>query len=126
MKRLIFLVPTALLIFSCFNANAQFPIKLPVKLPGKSGGITEGEAGQGVKEALEQGLVKAVLQLNKEDGFCKDAFYKILLPPDAKKIEKTLRDVGIGKTVDKAIPWMTRCTQAAAGHGKPSFLAPVK
>src|SRR5436853_7934727 len=115
MKRLIFLVPTALLIFSCFNANAQFPIKLPVKLPGKSGGITEGEAGQGIKEALEQGLVKAVLQLNKEDGFFKDAFYKILLPPDAKKVEKTLRDVGMGKTVDKAILQINRGAEDAAG-----------
>lgn len=50
-----------------------------------TGGITEREAGQGIKEALSQWLVKAVLQLNKEDGFYKDALYKILLPPDAKK-----------------------------------------
>ena len=32
--------------------------------------------------------VKAVLQLNKEDGFFKDAFYKILLPEDAKRSER--------------------------------------
>ena len=61
------------------------------KLPGIGGGqVTEGEAADGIKEALGQGLAKAVLQLNKEDGFFKDALYKVLLPPDAKKIENTV------------------------------------
>ena len=39
-------------------------------------GVTEAEAGGGIKEALSQGLVNAVLKLNKEDGFFKDAIYK--------------------------------------------------
>jgi len=56
------------------------------KLPTAMGGVSEGEAGAGIKEALGQGLVRAVLQLNKPDGFFKDALYKVLLPPDAKKI----------------------------------------
>ena len=51
-------------------------------------GVTEAEAGEGIKEALSQGLVKAVLHLNREDGFFNDALYKILLPPDAKKVEE--------------------------------------
>ena len=33
------------------------------------GGITETEAAEGIKEALAQGLSKAVLQLNTTDGF---------------------------------------------------------
>ena len=33
-------------------------------LPGVGGGVTESEAGEGIKEALGQGLVKAVLKLN--------------------------------------------------------------
>ena len=61
-------------------------------LPTSTGSVTEAEAGQGIKEALSQGIANAVLQLNKEDGFFKDAFYKILLPPEAKKVENTLRD----------------------------------
>ena len=103
--------PLALL----FSLNAQSQITF-----GKS--LTEKEAGDGIKQALEQGLVKAVLQLNKEDGFYKDALYKILLPPDAKKIEKTLRDVGMGKTVDKAILQINRAAEDAAGSAKPIFL----
>ena len=97
------------------------------KLPtGVGGGITESEAGEGIKEALGQGLVKAVLQLNKPDGFFKDAFYKILMPPDAKKIENTLRDLGMGNMVDKAILQINRAAEDAAGFAKPIFVDAIK
>ena len=96
------------------------------KLPTGGTGITEGEAGEGIKEALGQGLVKAVLQLNKPDGFFKDAFYKILMPPDAKKIENTLRDLGMGKMVDKAILQINRAAEDAAGYAKPIFVDAIK
>lgn len=97
------------------------------QLPGSTGnGVTEGEAGEGIKEALGQGLVKAVLQLNKEDGFFKDALYKILMPPDAKKIENTLRDLGMSKMVDKAILQINRAAEDAAGYAKPIFVDAIK
>ncbi|MBL7726488.1 MAG: DUF4197 domain-containing protein [Dinghuibacter sp.] len=93
------------------------------QLPGAvGGGLTEGEAGQGIKEALGNGLVRAVLQLNKEDGFFKDLAYKVLLPPDAKKIENTLRDLGMGKMVDKAILQINRGAEDAVGYAKPIFV----
>ena len=90
------------------------------------GGVTQSEAGEGIREALSQGLVKAVLQLNREDGFFKDAFYKILLPPDARKIENTLRDLGMGKMVDKAILQINRGAEDAAGFAKPIFVDAIK
>ena len=95
-------------------------------LPGVGGGVTESEAGEGIKEALGQGLVKAVLKLNKEDGFFKDALYKVLLPPDAKKIENTLRDLGMSNMVDKAILQVNRAAEDAAGFAKPIFVDAIK
>lgn len=95
------------------------------KLPTGTG-VTETEAGQGIREALNQGLVKAVLQLNRTDGFFKDAFYKILMPPDARKIENTLRDLGMGKMVDKAILQINRAAEDAAGFAKPIFVDAIK
>ena len=118
MKKLAFLLFVSVALNSC---------DLISKLPTGTGtGVTEAEAGEGVKEALGQGLVKAVLQLNKEDGFFKDAFYKILLPPDAKKIENTLRDLGMGKMVDKAILQINRAAEDAAGQAKPIFVDAIK
>lgn len=90
------------------------------------GYVTEAEAGNGIKEALSQGLVKAVIQLNRQDGFFKDAFYKILMPPDARKIENTLRDLGMGKMVDKAILQINRAAEDAAGFAKPIFVDAIR
>lgn len=97
------------------------------QLPQGSGvGVTEAEAGEGIKEALSQGLVNAVLRLNKEDGFFKDAFYKILIPEDARKVENTLRDIGLGSMVDKAILQINRGAEDAAGYAKPIFVNAIK
>jgi len=111
---------TAILIASLF-----YGCDVIKQLP-QSTGVTEAEAAEGIKEALSQGLVKSVLQLNKEDGFFKDAFYKILLPDDAKKIENTLRDIGLGSMVDKAILQINRGAEDAAGHAKPIFVDAIK
>src|SRR5215468_2827122 len=64
-----------------------------------SPGISENEAGQGIKEALAQGVTKAVLNLHKTDGFFGSDIYKIFLPPDARKAEATLRGIGLGGQV---------------------------
>lgn len=97
------------------------------QLPNSAGnGVTQAEAGQGIREALGQGLVKAVLQLNNQDGFFGDAFYKILLPPDAKKIETALRDLGMNRIVDKAILQINRGAEDAVGYATPIFTDAIK
>jgi hypothetical protein len=96
------------------------------QLPQAGGTVTEAEAAQGIKEALSQGLAKAVLQLNTPDGFFKDAAYKVLLPPDAKKIENTLRTLGFNSMVDKAILQINRGAEDAAGYAKPIFVDAIK
>lgn len=113
----------SVLFLSAVLSSCEVLTNLPV---GTGGGVTETEAAGGIKEALSQGLVKAVLQLNKEDGFFKDALYKVLLPPDAKKIENTLRDLGMGKMVDKAILQINRAAEDAAGYAKPIFVDAIK
>ena len=120
MKR-IFTVAIATILLSGCDVIKSLP-----QMGGAGTGVTESEAGQGIKEALSQGLVKAVLHLNKEDGFFKDALYKVLLPPDAKKIENTLRDIGLGKMVDKAILQINRGAEDAVGFAKPIFVDAIK
>jgi hypothetical protein len=119
MKKIVLLLSSVFVLFSSCNEL--------MKLPGVGGnGVTEIEAGDGLKEALGNGIVRAVLQLNKEDGFFKDALYKVLLPPDAKKIENTLRDLGMNKMVDKAILQINRAAEDAAGFAKPIFVDAIK
>jgi predicted S18 family serine protease len=93
---------------------------------GSAAGISNAEAGSGIKEALAQGIVKSVLRLNSPDGFFKDALYKVLLPPDALKIENTLRSLGFNNLVDKAILQINRGAEDAAGYAKPIFVDAIK
>jgi hypothetical protein len=116
MKRILLAVVFSSLFYGC-DVIKQLP---------QMTGVTEAEAGEGIKEALGQGLVGAVLKLNKEDGFFKDAFYKILIPEDAKKVENTLRDLGLGSMVDKAILQINRGAEDAAGYAKPIFVNAIK
>ena len=96
------------------------------QLPSATGGVTEAEAGQGIRQALNQGLGRAVSQLNVTDGFFKSALYKILLPPEARKIENTFRTLGLGSMVDKAILTINRGAEDAAGRATPIFVDAIR
>ena len=118
MKKLsLTLVATLLLLFSCDTIS---------KLPSMNGGITEAEAAQGIREALSQGTVKGINFLNKTDGFFGNDAYKLLLPPYAEKIENTLRTIGMGNMVDKAILQINRAAEDAVGYAKPIFVDAIK
>lgn len=115
---------SALLIIS-HDSSAQ--IKLPKILSkGSSSGFTQEEAGQGIKDALTQGVTNAVLNLNKTDGFFGSEIYKMLLPPDAAKVEKTLRSAGMGAQVDKAILAINRGAEDAVAFAKPIFVDAIR
>ncbi|MEO5683316.1 MAG: DUF4197 domain-containing protein [Chitinophagaceae bacterium] len=98
------------------------------KLPGmtSTGIVTEADAGQGIKEALAQGATNAVFNLNKENAFFGSDVYKMFLPADAQKIESTLRKLGMGKQVDKAILQINRAAEDAVGYAKPVFIDAIK
>jgi hypothetical protein len=93
---------------------------------GNSGTVTETEAGQGIRQALAQGVSTAILNLNKENAFFGNDFYKVLLPADAQKIESTLRRIGLGKEVDKAILQINRAAEDAVGFAKPVFVEAIQ
>lgn len=72
----------------------------------------------GLKEALKVGTDNSSKKLSAVDGFFGDAAIKILMPPEAQKVEKTLRSIGAGSLVDKAILSMNRAAEdAASGVG---------
>jgi hypothetical protein len=93
--------------------------------PG-SPGVTEAEAAGGIREALAQGVVKGIGVLNQTDGFFGNQFYKLFLPPDARRIENTLRDLGLGRMVDQAILQINRAAEDAVGYAKPIFVDAIK
>ena len=115
-------------LFLCMIPSVSFSQLTLPKLLSKnnSSGISQDEAGKGIKEALAQGVTNAVLNLNKTDGFFGNQLYKMLLPPDAKKIESTLRNLGMGAQVDKAVLAINRGAEDAVGFAKTIFIEAIK
>ncbi len=68
----------------------------------------------GLKEALRVGTDSSSKKLGKLDGYFADAAIKILMPAEAQKVEKSLRSLGMGNMVDKAILSMNRAAEDAA------------
>lgn len=125
MKKPFFLILPA--FFTLITMGASSQITLPKLLnKNKTGNLTSDEAGMGIKEALTQGVTTAVLNLNKTDGFFGSEIYKMLLPPDALKIEKTLRKAGMGAQVDRAILAINRGAEDAVAYAKPIFVSAIK
>jgi hypothetical protein len=96
------------------------------KLGGSASNLSAAEVAEGLKAALDQGVAKGTAQLSAVDGFLGNAAVKILLPPEAKKVEQTLRSVGMGRQVDQAITSMNRAAEDAAKSAAPIFLNAIK
>ena len=78
------------------------------------GGLSNDDIINGLKEALRVGTDSSSSRLSKVDGFFADAAVKILMPAEAQKVEKTLRNLGMGKLVDRAMLSMNRAAEDAA------------
>ena len=88
--------------------------------------LTNEEIGNGLKEALTQGISKGADALSQADGYFKNPKIKIPFPPDAQKMEKKLRDIGMGEDVDKFILTLNRGAEDAAKQVKPIFVDAIK
>jgi hypothetical protein len=116
----------------CLSTGAQGLKDLMKKgnevLKGSTGksALSNEEIISGLKEALNVGANNSTDKLSAVDGFFRDAAIKILMPEEAKKVEKTLRNVGMGKQVDNAILSMNRAAEDAAKSAAPIFLDAIK
>lgn len=92
----------------------------------KGGNLSNEEIISGLKEALSVGATNSSTKLSAVDGFFANAAIKVLMPEEAKKVESTLRKVGMGDLVDKAILSMNRAAEEASKSAAPIFLDAVK
>lgn len=96
------------------------------QLPQGTSGIGNLDIAAGLREALDLGIDKQVTKLTKEDGFFKNELVKILLPPELQKVDKTLRDIGLGKLADEGLKVLNRAAEDAVGEATPIFINAVK
>lgn len=93
---------------------------------GSLGSLSNTDIVAGLRQALEIGAQNASSRLNVTNGFFGNALIKVLMPPEAKKVENTLRSIGMGSVVDKAILSMNRAAEDAAGKAAPIFINAIK
>ena len=81
---------------------------------------------EGLKQALMIGTQNSTSRLSAVDGFFANAAVKILMPPEAQNVEKTLRQFGLGNVVDKTILSLNRAAEDAAKSATPIFVDAIK
>jgi hypothetical protein len=117
-----------LLLLSAANAQDINSLlkKAGVKTQDSKSASTNINIADGLKEALIMGAEKGTSLLSQPDAFLGSAVRKILLPPEATKIENTLRKLGMGKQVDDAIVSMNRAAEDACKTAAPIFISAIK
>jgi hypothetical protein len=124
MKRVFILLPLLLIGFSLTSFDYYKPAPettiCPQIIPSNL------EIGNALKQALQQGTGKSADQLSAVNGFFGNAAVKILFPPEAKKVEKTLRGMGMNKLCDNVILSLNRAAEDAAKEAKPIFIDAIK
>lgn len=88
--------------------------------------LSNSEITTALREALELGAKNASQKLSAQNGFFGNAAIKILLPPEAQKVETALRQFGMGRLVDETVLSMNRAAEDAALKAAPIFINAIK
>ena len=108
------------------ETTQQILNNLPATTGTGNGQLNTAQIVAGLKEALTVGTQNGTNKVSAVNGFFADAALKILMPPEAQKVESTLRNIGLGSIVDKAILSMNRGAEEASKSATPIFVDAIK
>jgi hypothetical protein len=126
------------LSFSIGIVNVEAQINLPSgnlgntlnnaanAVTGGAGSLSETDIAKGLKEALDVGTKNAVGSVSKADGFLKNPKVKIPFPPEVKKVETSVRKIGMNKQADDFVKALNRAAEDAAKSATPIFSDAIK
>ena len=113
--------------FSCATSGTGFQIPTSVSdavlnnVP-----LTEAEVAGGLKEALSVGITKGATTASQTDGYYKNSLIRIPFPSEVKRVESSLRTIGMGSLVDDFVLSLNRAAEDAAQSAKPIFIDAIK
>ncbi|MEE6127720.1 DUF4197 domain-containing protein [Chryseobacterium arthrosphaerae] len=85
------------------------------------GNLTSTQISSGLKEALNIGVTDGVKKLAVTDGFFRNEAVKILMPEKLRKIDTTLRSIGMGSLADEGVKLLNRAAEDAVTEAAPIF-----
>jgi hypothetical protein len=125
MKKIWFL--TVLICGACTSAQINQTLGDVNKTLGNtSQPLTTAEVANGLKEALIKGISTGSDLASQLDGYFKNPEIKIPFPPEVKKVEDKLRQIGLGNEVDKFVMTLNRGAEDAAKEAKPIFITAIR
>ncbi|HRJ31782.1 MAG TPA: DUF4197 domain-containing protein [Cyclobacteriaceae bacterium] len=115
-----------LLLSACTSTQINQALGDLNKSVGGNQPLTTAEVAEGLKEALIKGISTGSDQASQLDGFFKNPQIKIPFPPDIKRVEDRLRQMGLGGEVDKFVMTLNRGAEDAAREAKPIFISAIR
>ena len=113
--------------FLILNLTACAELQTVVdSLPQGGGVLSNTDIAAGLRQALDFGIDKQVSKLTQTDGFYKNQLVKILLPEELQKVDKGLRDIGLGNLADEGLKVLNRAAEDAVKEATPIFVNAVK
>jgi len=88
--------------------------------------LSQQDIGNGLKEALNNGISQQVSKLTQTDGFFRNELVKILLPEELKKVDQGLRKIGLGSLADEGLKAINRTAESAVKEATPIFVDAIK
>jgi hypothetical protein len=114
------------ILAGCTSAQINQTIGEVNKSLGTEKALTTEEVASGLKEALIKGISNGADLASQVDGYFKNPEIKIPFPPEVKKVEDRLRQIGLGGEVDKFVMTLNRGAEDAAKEAKPIFITAIK
>jgi Protein of unknown function (DUF4197) len=108
------------------NAGEIISIINSVNNKNNSSIISNIDAQSGLKEALINGAIAAILKTGKQDGFWGDNLIKIPLPSKLQKLQSNLKIIGMSKPLDDLHLGLNRAAEAAVPLAKDVFVNAIK
>lgn len=122
---IIALLSGIIVISSCDSLN-QVANQYGGTIVNALGTPTNAEIGTALKQALESGAGASTSKLSATNGFLGNAAIKILMPPQAQKVESTLRSLGLNSLCDNVITSLNRAAEDATKEAKPILVNAIK
>ncbi|WP_299055002.1 DUF4197 domain-containing protein [uncultured Polaribacter sp.] len=88
--------------------------------------LSEQQIGNGLKQALDNGIKNQVSKLTAQNGFYNNDLVKILLPEELQAVDKGLRKIGLGNLADEGIKVLNNAAEDAVKTATPIFVNAVK
>ncbi len=124
MKRTLFVL--LLLACGCSSSQITQAINEANKVMEGQPAPTTDQVAAGLKEALVKGISTGAENLSQTNGYFNNPQIKIPFPPDIRKVEDRLRQIGMGKEVDRFVETLNHGAENAAKEAKPIFINAIE